>query len=905
MNKMGINIRNWAMAVAAAVVSLLLVGLLVASLAISSAIAQEAEDTDSPAQATEDVSAEEPEESAASGQPTEPPAVTPESDDAEDLEISEELEHEELAASQQDTDELKYDVRLKRTGRTNGYENYRLELDLEFPHDSEGKPVIPDFVTLQHTKRGAIPDEAVRARMSSTANGVTRAWDLEDSQISLFTYPNFDEMSAERAEKVKKAIPNTVTSDLITFDLQSQKNDPRVGPKATVYADISFTSRISGEDEWTLFEGPETAYELNDAVNRGGNIIGTDDAPLQYWINTGYRQPKLYRMVISEDFPSKEATYHIDREIDTDTPYGDIAITPDGKKIYAISFYDHTKFGNGRPFYLDTIDADTGERVARSEVRFNYYLENQMNSLSLDHDGNLLVAGPKSQDIYKVNVANCAADGAFCNIADNDANKIQKLDLDLPRRTTMAGDFVALPNGGLYGLAQPGGGGLGGNTGQSRLVYWPPNKLNDPASGRNKTPVDLGPTAGTGFGMGRIGDHIIVVDGSGWGGSNARGMSVHAVGPDFGEKNVETVQQLMDRKNSVVTAAEGIEWPPSTGAGNRGAFWGATSLGEGGKLPGERYLNVEKELPDGRLQNEQNSDRHEFRLGAKLKETPSSSLTPPVVTGGPDKGLQENRYRSWAQVGKTYEVFEELVDQDGKPKATPKIEEYATTLRCVLGDEYSPSGRRVQMSPVRYDEERNARIADVEIPNTLADSITCRFINKHQLPDDAGLEILKYGLDEGGDPLPLTGASFEVYEEYPTKASKPISQSKETVGRLLIEGLKVDQKYYLVESKAPEGYSLLASPLCFSLSRDDDGQVVASTCSDEKDDSQKSVLFLGDLADPKHEPSYRDRDTALVSIADPLRGELPKTGGYGVGLVGLIGAALAGAGLLLGRRKTA
>lgn len=915
---MGVNFRNRAMTVAAVVVSVLLVGLLVAGFAVSSAVAQDNDMSDPAATAGGGVQGAD--ESVSESAPvvdgeqeTDSSGIAGVRNDASEqgdndgLELGAETEREASRAGNETlaTDQLKYDVHLKRIGSKDGYEIYRFALDLELPLDSEGKPIIPDTVTLQHTKRGAVPDEAVNARMSSTANGVARAWDLEDSQVSLFTYPDFDEMSAERAEKIKAVIPDTVTSDLITFDLQSQKHDPRVGPKATVYADVSFTSRISGEDEWVLYEGTETAGELNDAVNKGGNIIGTDDAPLQYWINTGYRQPKLYRMVISEDFPSKDATYHIDREIDTDTPYGDIAITPDGKKIYAISFYDHVKFGNGRPFYLDTIDADTGERIARSEVRFNYYPENQMNSLSLDHDGNLLVAGPKSRDIYKINVANCAADGAFCDIRENSSDKIQKLDLDLPRGSTMAGDFVALPNGGLYGLVQPAGGGLGGNTGQSRLFYWPPKTLNDLASGREKTPVDLGPTAGTGFGMGRIGDHIIVVDGAGWGGSNARGMSVHAVGSDFGGKNVEPVQQLMDRKNSKVTAAEGIEWPPSTGAGNRGSFWGATSIGEGGKLPGERYLNVEKELPEGRLQNEQNSDRHEFRLGAYLKENPASGLTPPVVTDGPEKGLQKNRYRGWAQVGKTYEVFEELVDQDGKPKATPSIEKYGTTLRCVLGDEYSSSARRVQISPVRYDKERNARIADVVIPDTLTESITCRFINKHQLPDDAGLEILKYGLDENGNPLPLTGANFEVYEEYPTKNSKPVSQSKEADGRLLLEGLKVDQKYYLLESKAPEGYSLLTSPLCFSLSRGDDGQVAASICSDEAGESQKSVLFLGDLASPQDDAKYRDRDTALVSVVDPLRGELPKTGGYGFVPIAVLGFLLAGFGALLGvGRKT-
>ncbi|MDK7134913.1 SpaA isopeptide-forming pilin-related protein [Corynebacterium sp. UMB4614] len=137
----------------------------------------------------------------------------------------------------------------------------------------------------------------------------------------------------------------------------------------------------------------------------------------------------------------------------------------------------------------------------------------------------------------------------------------------------------------------------------------------------------------------------------------------------------------------------------------------------------------------------------------------------------------------------------------------------------------------------------------------------------------------------------LGGATFEIY---PSKDGKPDFSAGKPLYTIKPgqESIKVEKTgtFFLVETKAPEGLNLLAQPVEFQISIDEQTKKykisVVSTSS-----GQIQVSGQG--------------DAMILQVADTASGKLPKTGGYGVGLVALVGAALAGAGLLLGRRKTA
>ena len=117
-----------------------------------------------------------------------------------------------------------------------------------------------------------------------------------------------------------------------------------------------------------------------------------------------------------------------------------------------------------------------------------------------------------------------------------------------------------------------------------------------------------------------------------------------------------------------------------------------------------------------------------------------------------------------------------------------------------------------------------------------------------------------------------------------------------TTGRVKLEGLDAPGVYYLIETKAPNGYNLLPAPIKFSTEWDQNGNAVIKVLSGgtaitsnrcaESDTADNCVKKIG-----------------VLQVADITKGALPKTGGEGVGLWALAGAAIVAAGCLALRRR--
>ena len=190
---------------------------------------------------------------------------------------------------------------------------------------------------------------------------------------------------------------------------------------------------------------------------------------------------------------------------------------------------------------------------------------------------------------------------------------------------------------------------------------------------------------------------------------------------------------------------------------------------------------------------------------------------------------------------------------------------------------------------------------------------------------------------------PLTGAEFKLYRTaragettglitidgkqfYPVAALDMTSNSVAVIDK--IEALKEGETYYLVETKAPAGYIMLAEPIPVILSLTNSYTPKPTGAATEtKPESglydwvQSATLSLGSSSWVKRTDSTGDTDmtnagvsadskneTMYYEIANNAGYELPSTGGPGTSLnylLGLMLAVCAGAGLMMRRRRRA
>lgn len=150
-------------------------------------------------------------------------------------------------------------------------------------------------------------------------------------------------------------------------------------------------------------------------------------------------------------------------------------------------------------------------------------------------------------------------------------------------------------------------------------------------------------------------------------------------------------------------------------------------------------------------------------------------------------------------------------------------------------------------------------------------------------------------VDAENNGAPLDGAQFTVY---PVTVAD-FANSTEGIALIPVEGdgsklvLPPDAKikpgsYQLVETKAPTGpdghqYSLLPQPIIFNLAVGEGG---------------KSEVTLTDTSFA----AVDDNDLSVIKVANVYAGNLPKTGGAGVGIIALIGLVIVSAGVYIARR---
>ena len=169
----------------------------------------------------------------------------------------------------------------------------------------------------------------------------------------------------------------------------------------------------------------------------------------------------------------------------------------------------------------------------------------------------------------------------------------------------------------------------------------------------------------------------------------------------------------------------------------------------------------------------------------------------------------------------------------------------------------------------------------------------------------------QYTYDDNNDAMyPLKGAEFAIYNADPnTDASatvvKTLTQASATDGYYWSVGdLNIDTPYWLVETKAPAGHSLLPRPFKFTLTpaRADGSGTTVELASDLNDTSQwaKGAIqaFSSELNISSVEQGFIINGTnkATLVVKDTEVGELPKAGSTGIfPYIGVATALMSGA----------
>lgn len=149
------------------------------------------------------------------------------------------------------------------------------------------------------------------------------------------------------------------------------------------------------------------------------------------------------------------------------------------------------------------------------------------------------------------------------------------------------------------------------------------------------------------------------------------------------------------------------------------------------------------------------------------------------------------------------------------------------------------------------------------------------------------LSVEKVGFDNKEQKL--EGAEFTLYKVDSNGTRNPVKALRGT--DLRVDDLQVGATYELVETKSPQGYQLLHRPVVFDIKAGEDG---------------KPTIELEGGAEQYPEVSIRideKEDThSIIQVADIRKGDLPVTGGRGLGWLVLLGSFLAVSAAFTGRR---
>lgn len=148
------------------------------------------------------------------------------------------------------------------------------------------------------------------------------------------------------------------------------------------------------------------------------------------------------------------------------------------------------------------------------------------------------------------------------------------------------------------------------------------------------------------------------------------------------------------------------------------------------------------------------------------------------------------------------------------------------------------------------------------------------------------LSVEKVSFDD--KPQPLEGAEFTL-NKVDGDNREPVGVIRD--GETKIVDLQPGNRYELVETKAPSGYQLLSRPIYFNIAVGESGK--PEIVIEGGKDQYPEISIQEDEKDSNH---------TVMQVADIRKGDLPNTGGRGLGGLALLASVVAAAAVFIGRR---
>lgn len=293
-----------------------------------------------------------------------------------------------------------------------------------------------------------------------------------------------------------------------------------------------------------------------------------------------------------------------------------------------------------------------------------------------------------------------------------------------------------------------------------------------------------------------------------------------------------------------------------------------------------------------------------LRLPEGVTPSGEATITSGIVDDGP--GTIDSAAQRW--------TLEQMTGTDALPLAASVTLDPGQTARFTISIPI-----QVQVNPALTDEQWN-ELGTCEwttgekptytaggVPNDVAmdndedgpeNNTACVTLVREEEPP-VGLQLYKLGMNDDGGYTQLADSTFQVFaagaqpgELGPVVGDAVVNPD----GVASISNLALGANYYLVETKAPAGYELLAQPVCFTLKRDG-AQAVAAACDGTTLDA--AIMFNNPTADGQ----YLNADTAVISVADVRAGQLPASGTAGLLMRLALGGLVAAAGCAMVLRR--
>ncbi|PMD05824.1 fimbrial assembly protein [Brevibacterium paucivorans] len=164
-------------------------------------------------------------------------------------------------------------------------------------------------------------------------------------------------------------------------------------------------------------------------------------------------------------------------------------------------------------------------------------------------------------------------------------------------------------------------------------------------------------------------------------------------------------------------------------------------------------------------------------------------------------------------------------------------------------------------------------------------------VDNYKTPEAKGKLTFKKAQYVDGKITEMPGLGGAIFEIYPAKDGKPDYSAGKPLytikpGQESIE-VKTTGTFFLVETKAPNGLNLLPHPVKFEIAMDQTTKKYTISAG-----TSNGLITAGGTG-----------EAMVLTVADTVSGELPKTGGNGVWVWALGGLVMAGGGALWMRRR--